>query len=768
MSTAPLVVLLVEDNPGDARLIEIALCDPARADCVVERATTLAAGLERLAKGGIDAVLLDLGLPDSVGLETFARVRREFSDAPIVVITGNDDERAALEAMRHGAQDYLVKGSVDGVLLARSVRYAVERKRLEEALRKSEELLRTVLNNAPITIFAVDKQGLFTLSEGKSLDTVRLKPGENVGTSAMDLYESLPVILPDGKTICGQEVIRRVMAGETLAGITELRGIQFDNQFVPYRDAQGQIIGMIGVATIITERLHAESALRESERKYRELFDNAGEAILIADAETAIILDANKAAEALLGRAKHEIVGINRLDIHPAGRASDYREEFELHVRLGHVTDMESEIIRKDGTIIPVRISAKVIDLEGRKVIQGIFTDVTERRRAEEEKSTLAVQLQQAQKMEAVGQLAGGVAHDFNNILSVVLTYADFIMDEVPEGSPIRGDVDEIREAGERAAALTRQLLAFSRKQKAQPRLVDPNQIIRTLAKMLRRLIGEDIALDLDLDDNTGRALLDPTQLEQILVNLTVNARDAMPQGGRLAMSTRNVWLDGDAAAVRPGLSAGSHVEIAVCDTGTGIPAEVLPRIFDPFFSTKGKGTGLGLSIVHGAVAENHGHVGVSSEPGAGTTFKVLFPRTAGALPSVAPPEDGTWHMGRGETILVVEDDAAVRRATSRTLVESGYLVIEAEGGEQALARCRENPGGLRLVLTDVIMPGMSGPELARRLADVRPGLRVVYCSGYTDDMLARQGLPASGAVVVNKPIERSDLLRKLREVLDG
>jgi signal transduction histidine kinase/CheY-like chemotaxis protein len=394
--------------------------------------------------------------------------------------------------------------------------------------------------------------------------------------------------------------------------------------------------------------------------------------------------------------------------------------------------------------------------------LEALVLERTEALRENEQK------LVQAQKMEAVGQLAGGVAHDFNNILSVIGSYTGFVMDELPADSRTRADAMEIKKAADRAAALTRQLLAFSRKQVIEPREIAVNEAIGNMNKMLCRLISEHISLELKLAADAGSILMDQGQLDQILINLSVNARDAMPGGGRLTIETGNATLGEDYVKTRPGMAPGEHVVVTISDTGTGIPREIQHKVFDPFFTTKekGKGTGLGLAMVYGAMKQNGGDVHLYSEPGRGTVFKLYFPRVA----SASAPMNAAAAVplkGSGERILVVEDDEAVRRAAVRILGDAGYSVAQAAAAEAALALIGEGRG-FDLILTDVIMPGMGGAELGRRLAASHPHLPVLYASGYTDDMLGTQGVLKPGVNIVVKPFERETLLRKIRESLDA
>jgi hypothetical protein len=413
---------------------------------------------------------------------------------------------------------------------------------------------------------------------------------------------------------------------------------------------------------------------------------------------------------------------------------------------------------KRDGTIISVEITAHPIHFEGRDACLVLATDITERKNLEE-------QFSQAQRLESIGRLAGGVAHDFNNLLTVINGYAAVILSDLSPTSPLAHKVAEISAAGQRAAALTEQLLAFSRRQLVQPRVLNLNHVISDIEKMLRRLIGEDIELVIKLSTDLGNTKADVGQLQQVIVNLAVNARDAMPQGGSLIIETSNVFLDEDYCFTHPQVRPGAYVILGVTDTGTGMTPEVQQRIFEPFFTTKpqGTGTGLGLATVHGMVRQSGGWIWVYSEPGSGTTFKIYLPGTDEAVPR--PHAIVKTDLRGNETILVVEDQDEVRTLAVTVLERYGYRVLSAAGGEEAIALAKGFQGTIHLLLTDIVMPGMNGRSLATQLAAERT-LRVLFMSGYTEDAIAHRGILDAGLEYIQKPFTPESLAAKVREVL--
>jgi PAS domain S-box-containing protein len=501
------------------------------------------------------------------------------------------------------------------------------------------------------------------------------------------------------------------------------------------------------------------SELTAAEQRYRALLENAHDGVSISTT-SGVLLEVNRRMAEMLGYPREQAIGRHIADFAAHGRAASNVAEYDRVVASGTGSLPPLPLARPDGTIVQVEFSSTVVEVGGERVVLSIGRDVGERLRLEE-------QLRQSQKMEAVGRLAGGVAHDFNNMLSVILSYGHMIIDGLPAGEPLRDDVEEIVKAGSRAADLTRQLLMFSRQQVVEPKVLDLNEVLAGMDKMVRRILGEDIELASLPGEGLGRVRVDPSSIEQVILNLVVNARDAMPRGGKLTLETANATLDSEDVKKGVGANPGPHVVLSVTDTGIGIDKETQARIFEPFFTTKelGKGTGLGLSTLFGIVQQSRGGVSVHSEPGAGATFRVYLPRVDGDVEAVRVLEPVT--LDGSETILLVEDEDAVRAVARGILRRHGYQVLEARNGGEALLCCEQHPGPIDLLVSDVVMPQMSGPQLAKRLGAIRPAMRLLCMSGYTDDSIVRHGVFESEVAYLQKPITPETLTRKVREVLD-
>ena len=565
----------------------------------------------------------------------------------------------------------------------------------------------------------------------------------------LELFEELRVGVRDS-----YELVKRVICKDG-----DLRWVHLTTSRVS--DSEGCPV-LMAVVDDVTEHKQSEEALRTSEERYREFFENAHDPPFTSDLDGRC-LAVSRSVERILGYEPEELVGRHFSVVMPPDSVELAQEQLERKLR-GETgtTTYELDLLAKDGSRVPVEVTSRVIRRGGEIVgFQAVARDLRERR-------ALEVRLGQAQKMEAVGQLAGGIAHDFNNLLTAVSGYSELLLAKLAPSDPLRRDVEEIRKAGERAAVLTRQLLAFSRRQVLQPKVVDVNDVIQETEEMLRRLIGEHIELETKPSRKLARVRADPGQLGQVIVNLAVNARDAMPDGGRLTIEAANVKMSTARAARYPPMPAGAYVRLAVTDTGVGMDAETRARVFEPFFTTKepGSGTGLGLATVYGIVKQSDGFVFVTSERGRGATFEIFLPEVEEEVDGRAEPPRASPLFGE-ETILLVEDDAVVRELVREILEANGYSVLEAAQGEEAIAICRGHDGPIDLLLTDTVMPRMGGRELAEHVRNERPQTRILFMSGYTQvgfDGLG--GLPA-GVAFIQKPFSPTALAARVRDVLD-
>jgi PAS domain S-box-containing protein len=644
---------------------------------------------------------------------------------------------------------------------------AIERKRVEDAWREQSELLQQIVDNIPVMLVFLDGQGRIQWGNREWTRTLGYDIGE---ARERDIFNEL---YPDP---ADRERVRKSV-GAPVGQWTDFRT----------RTRQGKVLdtiwanaplsdgGWLAIGMDVSDR-------RRAEERYRSFIAQSSEGVsrLEIDPPVPITLPEDEQIDRLYAGARiaecndamarmygykeaRELVGTALADLHNVGDPAN-REQIRAFLRAGYrLSDSETREHAKDGKP-RVFLNNVVGFIEDGTLVRvwGTQRDVSDQRHLEE-------QFRQAQKMEAVGQLAGGIAHDFNNLLTAILGNTQLLLRDLPPGDAKRGDVEEIRKASERAASLTRQLLAYSRRQMLQPEVLDLNVVVAEMDKMLRRLIGEHIALVTVLSPDLGRVRADPNQIEQVLVNLAVNARDAMADGGKLTIATANVDLDETFAQAHLGSVPGPYSMIAVTDTGTGMDATVRAHLFEPFFTTKevGKGTGLGLATVYGIVKQSDGYISVYSEPGRGATFKIYLPRIAAPADTAPAPAKGGADCGT-ETILVVEDEPAVLTLSRRALEAQGYLVLAAADATAALRLVERHGGTIHLLLTDVVMPGLSGRDLADRLAARRPGIRVLYMSGYPGDAVVQHGELPPGSAFLQKPFSPDTLARKVRDVLDA
>jgi len=647
-----------------------------------------------------------------------------------------------------------------GTALDFARRELVRRREAEEALRGRETAYRTLFEQSPFSVALTDRAGRFVDVNERFCQRVAMPRSEIIGKNALELgmvdrpkYEEFAQALARaGGSLQLYEATFRQPDGSATHALVSARVIEM----------QGQQY-VLATSNYITERVQAEAALRESEARYRRIVDTTNEGIWSVD-ENGVTNFVNRRFAEMLGYAPEEMIGRSLLSFIFPEDAPFYEERL-VTLRRGESSVSEKRFRRRDGTeLLTLASNTPIVDEAGG--FKGAFVmliDITAQKRDQAEHEKLRQQLEHSQKLESLGRLAGGVAHDFNNLLTVINGYSDMLMKDFPEDDSRRRAIREIRDAGERAAALTRQLLAFGRRQFGRPRPLDLNALIAGAESMLQRLIGEDILLETSLDPALELVEADPGQMHQVLLNLSVNARDAMPRGGKLILRTANArWV------APPDCQPGSYVKLTVTDTGAGLDNEAMAHLFEPFFTTKpsGQGTGLGLATVYGIVNQSGGSIRVESEPGKGCTFEIHLPCAKGPVEPVPAPGIEVPRDQSGATVLVVEDQDAVRGLASLALRAGGYHVLEAANGEEALRIAESISGACELVVTDVVMPGMSGKALAEELHARWPAIKVLFMSGYPNEVILRHGVIDGVVNYLEKPFTPSQLAAKVREVM--
>ncbi|HKB36008.1 MAG TPA: PAS domain S-box protein [Gemmataceae bacterium] len=649
-------------------------------------------------------------------------------------------------------------------------------------MREQRDILQNVIAHTPCAVFWKDRNCVFLgCNERTARDLGLGSPAEAVGKTDYNM----PFSRAEAEFYrqCDRQVME---SGRPLLNISETQRRPDGSEAalltskVPLRNGSGDVVGVLGVYTDITDLKRTEEALRQSEARFRTIFESTAVGILVTDRQWRI-LDCNPAFVRLLGYDKSELLGRRVEEItHPEDAARSAAPFVELVLGLCTHFELEKRYVRKDGRTVWGHVSVSVQRGEDGAFATALVQDITEHKRLEE-------QYRQAQKMEAVGRLAGGVAHDFNNLLCVINGYAEVLLLGLPAGHPDREMVAEIKRAGETAAGLTRRLVAFSRQEVVSPRLLDLNNTVHDADRLLRRLIGEDIQLATRVAPERCVVKADPSQMEQVLLNLAVNARDAMPTGGTLSIETRIVpevvtgeVVSGEWCMDRPEhppLTAqhSRFVLLSVSDTGVGMDEATRARIFEPFFTTKGRrGTGLGLATVYSIVTQSGGRIEVDSVPGQGTTFRVFLPSAEKEVPQEPATAQADALDGRSarlsgtETVLLAEDEDGVRALTRRLLQGCGYVVLEAANGDEALRVAAAHPGQIDLLIADVVMPHLSGREVAERLQELFPRLGVLFLSGYADDDVVRHGILEDQVAFLQKPFTPAALAQKVRQVLDS
>jgi PAS domain S-box-containing protein len=759
--------------------------------------------LEQLKVDDFDLLLSDLMMPEIDGVSLLRAALELDPSVVAIIMTGQGTVQTAVEAMKLGAFDYLLKPFKLNVLLpvlSRAMqmrRVKAENLELRETVAMNELIQAVALTLDPDVILhkvadaarqqcQADEVSIMLPTENQNELCVRVVHGEGardilgervsietgiagwVARHRQTLTFRGKVDDPRFAPINPRDSIHSsvsmpMLVGNKLVGVLNINSTNSRSSFTVGQTKALSILANVAAPALESARLYRE--VQETERRYRSIFENAVEGMYQTTPDGKIIA-ANPAMARILGyESPAELMAsITDLEaqvyVDPPARAQ-FLQEIE---KRGVVQGFETQMFRKDRSRIWVNVGGQAIRDDNGDVVQyeGGIEDISERKRLEE-------QLFQSQKMEAIGTLAGGIAHDFNNLLTAIIGYSQLVASRLAEGDPMLREIQEISRAGSRAAELTSQLLAFSRKQVMQLKVVNLNTIVENISKMIGRLIGEDIELVASLDPGLGQIRADPGQMEQVIMNLAVNARDAMPKGGKLIIETGEMLLDEAYARLHLQVRPGPFVMLAVSDTGCGMDSETRSQIFDPFFTTKepGKGTGLGLSTVYGIVKQSGGDIWVYSEPGRGTTFKVYLPCVEQAV-AHSPREPLQMKTTGTETVLLVEDESLVRELAAVVLRDRGYQVLEASGGQDALRIARRHKGRIHLLLTDVVMPEMSGKELSERIKSTRSDINVLFSSGYTNDAVLHYGVLDGEIEFIQKPFTPNTLANKVRELLDA
>jgi two-component system cell cycle sensor histidine kinase/response regulator CckA len=619
--------------------------------------------------------------------------------------------------------------------------------------------LRLAVEASGEVIFMTDTSGTITYVNPEFVRLYGYAPSEVVGRSTPRLLKSGSTPAEEYASFWGQLRNNHVVRGEFINRTKSGSLIHVESSANPIV-SNDELVGFLAIQRDITDRKATEAALRESERRYRTLAEAAHDSIFIVNRDGEIEY-ANTVSVGRFGRRTEDAIGKRLRDVFPPDTAKQMWRELSAVFTTGTKQYFESRFDTPNGELW---LGSWIVPMsEGtteQQAVMGVARDITDQKRLEK-------QFLQAQKMEAIGHLTGGIAHDFNNLLTAILGYSELLLVRVGHDSDLAADVEEIKKAGERASRLTRQLLAFSRKQVMAQRVLDLNDVVADLHTMLRRVINEDIGFEIRAQPDLDRVKADPSQIEQLLVNLAVNARDAMPRGGTLRIVTANVVLDSQFARQHQGAVPGRYVSLVVQDTGCGMTDEVLAHVFEPFFTTKpvGKGSGLGLASVYGIVKQNGGYIAITSAPGKGTTVTTYLPVVDEVAEPSAQPMRTKTPSGT-ETILLVEDDAAIRQLMQRTLQQCGYAVLNAEDVANALQIAERRSASIDLLLTDVIMPGLNGPDLAQRIVRLHPAIKVLYVSGFADGAVGAS--LSRKATFLPKPFTPRDLATNVREALDS
>ncbi|BAY93541.1 MULTISPECIES: hybrid sensor histidine kinase/response regulator [unclassified Tolypothrix] len=759
MTGETIKVLLVEDNPGDVLLLQEFLQDVTATVVELMPVEQLDEALNHLARDSFDVMLLDLSLPDSQGLETFIKAHNQAKSTPIIVLTGIADETLALKAMQQGAQDYLVKGQVTGDLLVRSMRYAIERQRIEDALRQSEERFRVALKNSPIFVFNQDLELRYTWVYNPAFG---FTAEEMLGKRDSEL---IPLESAHHLTAMKLGVLVTGVGTRDEVSITTAQGIRYyDLTVEPLRNEAQQIIGITCACIDISERQAALEERKHADATIREqaaLLDISTDGILVRDLENKILFW-NTGAEILYGWAAAEAKGKNASELLDNDEPSSDMEAALLEVINKGKWQGELAKLTKTGKEILVASRwSLVCDDQGKpKSILTVDTDITEKKRLE-------AQLFRAQRLESIGTLASGIAHDLNNILTPILAGAQLLPMKFPDVDERTRHLLEILEVNaKRGADLVKQVLSFARGVEGKRINLQIRHLIVEVSKVLKETFPKSIQVSTDLSKDLWVVSGDGTQIHQVLMNLCVNARDAMPNGGSLSICAKNLYIDENYARMNLEAKVGPYIVITVTDTGVGIPEEHLDRIFEPFFTTKevGQGTGLGLSTVLGIIKSHGGFINVHSEKGVGTSFEVYLPAVEGV--ETLKADNAKVATANGETIMIVEDEPAIQEITKTSLETHNYKTIVASDGIEAIAVYAKHMDQISVVLMDLMLPSLDGLTAIRTLKKINPKVKIIATSGLMSSNKLEAVANSGVTTFLPKPYTINELLLTLQRVI--
>ena len=765
----PLNLVIAEDNPDDLALTLREL-KKSELNLKIETVETRSAFVALLNSKSVDMVLSDFRMVDWTGIDALTEIIKVDADIPLILVTGTLGDLKAVECMKLGITDYVLKHQLArlpmAIIRAREEQALRQAQRLAaEALRESEAHYRTLVENAPEAIVVLDvEKGYFVDCNNNALRLFRLKREDLLARGPGELS---PEFQPDGRhsIVAGQIWADRASANESSSFEWMHRNsmgtdVPCEVYLVGLPSPTRQLVR--GSILDITERKRSEEEVRDSEARYRELVNNATYGIYWVSPE-GVLLDANPALVRMLGYDSIESL-LDIGDTRVLFCDSSLREQVLAEAGVAHRADFTVDWKRRDGKGITMRLIGRRAKDPRRKTecVEVIVEEITER-------LALEKQVRQAQKFEAIGQLAGGIAHDFNNMIGAILGWAELGMDETEMESRLHRHFDKVRHQAVRAAALTRQLLAFARRQILEPRDIDLNLDVTETLSLLEKVIGSNIEIRTSLTPELPTIRADPTQIEQVIMNLCINARDAMPQGGRLVIETGETTFDEQGLIGQGHAKPGRYAMLAITDTGTGMDAATLDRIFEPFFTTKetGKGTGLGLATVYGIVRQHGGFLHVYSEVGVGTTFRMYLPLTVALGKVNVQMEDPRPVRGGSELILIAEDHEGLRELARETLEGLGYSVITANDGEAAIREFENHRDEIDLLLFDVVLPKVNGPKAYSRISSIKPDIPVIFATGYSADIELLREAQQQGLTVLQKPYDPRDLARRIRDTLD-